>query len=131
MDGLIVAEAARYGPGAPFLFLLGEIPLEAEADRVVVGSGEHRELEFDWRSTHACELAKSGGDQVVQLYGMRHFKFSDRQFYAPWPSSDRGLAAQFLNRVRFRPNSEGCGKGCPHDQSTPSCFFEAHVRRLK
>ncbi len=132
MDGLIAAESARDGPGAPFLFLLGGIPLEAEADRLIVGSAEHRELEFDWRQ-HARmrELAKSGGGQVVQLDGMRHFNFSDRQFYAPWPSSDRGLAARLLNRVRFRPNSERAEKAARMINQHLRAFFEQHVRRLK
>jgi dienelactone hydrolase len=107
MDGLITAESARDGAGAPFLFLLGRNPLEAEADRLIAGSAEQRELEFDWRQeARMRELAKSGGGQFVQLDGMRHFNFSDRQFYAPWPSSDRGLAARLLNRLRLRPNSE-------------------------
>jgi dienelactone hydrolase len=132
MDGLIAAESARDGPGVPFFFLLGGVALEAEADRLIAGSGEHRELEFDRRQlARMRELAQSGGSQVVQLDDLRHFNFSDRQFYAPWPSSDRGLVALLLNRVRIRPDLERAEKTARTVNQYLRAFFEQHVRRLQ
>ena len=132
MDGLIAAESLRDGPGAPFLFLLSGSQVEAETNRLIVGSAEYRELEFDRRQlARMRELAKSGGGQVVQLDGMRHFNFSDRQFYAPWPSAGQGLAARLLNRMRLRPNFERAEKSARMINQHLFAFFEEHVRRLK